>query len=201
MTSNCGYAALLRINAAIGAVSEAGLGHTAHAAYDARLTYARDHLASREAWLERDIRCAIIAIGVEINAVLCTFFGIVCAESEQLAACNRCRSVRIDHAAHTAVHAAFHDDDAAGMLSGCPPHTSAAASQTVQFEPVDLSKVATDPDNKPAELKWSVSGNKDLKVEVKGSRAMVVTPNPNWNGNPEIPYLRRRWSRSRWRCP
>ncbi len=57
-----------------------------------------------------------------------------------------------------------------------------------KFEPVDLSKVATDPDNKPAELKWSVSGNKDLKVEVKGSRAMVVTPNPNWNGKETVKF-------------
>ena len=73
-----------------------------------------------------------------------------------------------------------------------PPVVTKIAGQKIKerekFEPVDLSKVATDPDNKPAELKWSVSGNKDLKVEVKGSRAMVVTPNPNWNGKETLKF-------------
>ena len=46
---------------------------------------------------------------------MCTFFGVVRAESEELcvAGDGGC-SVGIDHAAHTAVHAAFHDDDASG---------------------------------------------------------------------------------------
>ena len=57
-----------------------------------------------------------------------------------------------------------------------------------KFAPVDLSKVAEDPDNKPAELRWSVSGNKDLKVDIKGSRAMVVTPNPNWFGKETLTF-------------
>ncbi len=106
---------LLRINAAIGAVPEAGLGHAAHAVYDARLAYARDHLASREAWLECDIRSSVVAVGVETDTVLRTFFGIVRPESEKLCiARNGGCSVGIDHAAHAAVHAAFHDDDAAG---------------------------------------------------------------------------------------
>ena len=106
---------LLRINAAIGAVPEAGLGHAAHAVHDARLAYARDHLASREAWLECDIRSSVVAVGVEANAVLRTFFGIVRPESEKLCiARNGGCSVGIDHAAHATVHAAFHDDDAAG---------------------------------------------------------------------------------------
>ena len=57
-----------------------------------------------------------------------------------------------------------------------------------KFEPVDLSKVATDPDNKPNELKWTVTGNKDLKVDVKGTRAMILTPNPNWFGKETLTF-------------
>ena len=73
-----------------------------------------------------------------------------------------------------------------------PPTIKHIAGQKIKekerFEPVDLSKAAEDPDNKPAELKWSVSGNKQLKVDIKGSRAMVVTPNPNWFGKETITF-------------
>ena len=100
---------LLRINAAIGAVPEAGLGHAAHAVHDARLAYARDHLASREAWLECDIRSAVVAVGVEANAVLRTFFGIVRPKSEKLCiARNGGCSVGIDHAAHFDAFRSWH---------------------------------------------------------------------------------------------
>jgi len=72
------------------------------------------------------------------------------------------------------------------------PVVKAIAGQKIKekekFQPIDLSKVATDPDNKPNELKWSVSGNKDLKVDVKGNRAMVLTPNPNWNGKETLTF-------------
>ena len=73
-----------------------------------------------------------------------------------------------------------------------PPTIKHIAGQKIKekekFEPVDLSKAAEDPDNKPSELKWSVSGNKDLKVDIKGSRAMVVTPNPNWFGKETLTF-------------
>ena len=73
-----------------------------------------------------------------------------------------------------------------------PPVVHAIRGQKIKererFEPIDLSKAATDPDNKPAELRWSVSGNKDLKVDIKGSRAMVVTPNPNWFGKETLTF-------------
>ena len=73
-----------------------------------------------------------------------------------------------------------------------PPTVKRIAGQKIKekekFEPIDLSKVASDPDNKPNELKWSVSGNKELKVDIRGSRAMVVTPNPNWNGKETLTF-------------
>lgn len=73
-----------------------------------------------------------------------------------------------------------------------PPAIKRIAGQKIKekekFAPIDLSKSAEDPDNKPAELKWSVSGNKQLKVDIKGSRAMVVTPNPNWFGKETLTF-------------
>ncbi len=57
-----------------------------------------------------------------------------------------------------------------------------------KFSPVDLSKVASDPDNKPNELKWSASGNKDLTVEFKGSRAHITAPSVTWFGKETIVF-------------
>ena len=57
-----------------------------------------------------------------------------------------------------------------------------------RFTPVDLARVAHDPDNKPQELKWTVSGNKDLVVDIKNGRASITTPNPNWNGKETITF-------------
>ncbi len=73
-----------------------------------------------------------------------------------------------------------------------PPVIKHIAGQKIKekekFEIVDLSKVATDPDNKPNELHWSVSGNKELKVDIKGTRAQVLTPNPNWFGKETLTF-------------
>ena len=67
------------------------------------------------------------------------------------------------------------------------PILKAIPSQKIKekerFEPIDLSRYVSDPDNRPNELKWKVSGNKDLKVEFRGSRMSVATPNEFWNGS------------------
>ncbi|WP_405341983.1 tandem-95 repeat protein [Fibrobacter sp.] len=73
-----------------------------------------------------------------------------------------------------------------------PPVVKRIAGQRVKekerFEIVDLSKAAEDPDNKPNELHWTVTGNKELKVDIKGSRAQVLTPNPNWYGKETLTF-------------
>ena len=73
-----------------------------------------------------------------------------------------------------------------------PPVIKHIAGQKIKekekFEIVDLSKAAEDPDNKPNELHWTVSGNKDLKVDIKGTRAQVLTPNPNWFGKETLTF-------------
>ena len=72
------------------------------------------------------------------------------------------------------------------------PKISKITSQTIKekerFAPIDLSNVAKDPDNKPNELKWTVSGNKELKVEIKGTRANVTTPSVNWYGQETLVF-------------
>ncbi|MCQ2096573.1 MAG: tandem-95 repeat protein [Fibrobacter sp.] len=73
-----------------------------------------------------------------------------------------------------------------------PPVIKHIAGQKIKekekFQIVDLSKSAEDPDNKPNELYWSVSGNKELKVDIKGSRALILTPNPNWFGKETLTF-------------
>jgi hypothetical protein len=73
-----------------------------------------------------------------------------------------------------------------------PPVIKRIAGQRIKekerFEIVDLSKAAEDPDNKPNELHWTVTGNKDLKVDIKGSRAQILTPNPNWYGKETLTF-------------
>ena len=73
-----------------------------------------------------------------------------------------------------------------------PPVIKHIAGQKIKekerFEIVDLSKAAEDSDNKPNELHWTVTGNKDLKVDIKGTRAQVLTPNPNWFGKETLTF-------------
>ena len=107
---------LFSVDASVGAVAEACLVHAAYAVHDSGLAYAGDHLAPGEAGFERNFGGAVIVVGSEIHAVLLAFFGIVRAKAEQLAARNCRRTVGIDHAAHSAVHAAFHDNDTAGNI-------------------------------------------------------------------------------------
>ena len=57
-----------------------------------------------------------------------------------------------------------------------------------KFTPIDLAKIVNDPDNKPNELKWTVSGNSNLVVDIKNGRATVTTPNPEWNGKETITF-------------
>src|SRR5690554_3445016 len=51
-----------------------------------------------------------------------------------------------------------------------------------EFKAIQLDKLVKDIDHSFEQLKWSVSGNKDLKVEFSGKEAKVLIPNPLWNG-------------------
>ena len=52
-----------------------------------------------------------------------------------------------------------------------------------EFKPIDLSVLVKDLDHKFEELKWTVSGTKDLKVTVNGKQATIAIPNKYWNGS------------------
>lgn len=54
------------------------------------------------------------------------------------------------------------------------------------FKPINLDVLVSDPDNKVAEMVWSVSGNQNLKVEIAKDRTLkIVAPDENWAGEPE----------------
>ena len=57
-----------------------------------------------------------------------------------------------------------------------------------RFEPIDLSKFVNDPDNRPNEIKWSVSGNKELQVKITGARVQIAVPNDHWNGSEKLTF-------------
>ena len=58
-----------------------------------------------------------------------------------------------------------------------------------QFDMISLSDYVTDPDDDPMKLKWTVTGNKDLKIEIDNyGSAITTTPNENWNGQERVTF-------------
>ena len=73
-----------------------------------------------------------------------------------------------------------------------PPFVSGIPGESIdegrKFAPVKLDKYVTDED-KPEKLKWSVSGNKELKVSISPDRvATIEIPNEYWNGSEDITF-------------
>lgn len=75
-------------------------------------------------------------------------------------------------------------------VSVVAPNIDAIDAREIQeggkFEPVILKNFVSDEDNKVSELKWSVSGYKDLKVSIVGGKLKVSTPDKNWNGRETV---------------
>ena len=74
-----------------------------------------------------------------------------------------------------------------------PPTMKDIASQTIkekgEFKPIELDKYASDEDHEQSKLKWTVSGNKQLKVVIDPKHvATVTTPNKYWNGSEDITF-------------
>ena len=58
-----------------------------------------------------------------------------------------------------------------------------------QFDMISLVDYVTDPDDDVMKLKWAVSGNKDLKIELdKYGSAIVTIPNDYWNGQERVTF-------------
>ena len=71
-----------------------------------------------------------------------------------------------------------------------PPTISAIPGQKIKekqsFKPIKLDEYVKDPDDKPNELIWTVSGNKDLKVDISASRILTVSaPYAHFHGEQE----------------
>ena len=57
------------------------------------------------------------------------------------------------------------------------------------FRTIDLTNLASDPDHKASQLKWTVSGNKFLKVNMlKDNTVKVAVPDPQWNGKETVTF-------------
>ena len=69
-----------------------------------------------------------------------------------------------------------------------PPVLKDIPEQTIkekqQFKPIELDNYVEDPDHEKNKLKWTASGNKELKVLIDANRKMTITP-PSiyWNGS------------------
>jgi len=68
------------------------------------------------------------------------------------------------------------------------PVVSKFMNQTIKehetFKPVNLDSLVADPDNKPTEIQWTVTGAKELKAEIARDRSLKVTiPSAQWNGS------------------
>ena len=58
-----------------------------------------------------------------------------------------------------------------------------------QFDMISLVDYVNDPDDDVMKLKWAVSGNKDLKIELdKYGSAIVTIPNEYWNGQERVSF-------------
>ena len=58
-----------------------------------------------------------------------------------------------------------------------------------RFKTIDLANLAVDPDHPASSLKWSVSGNKQLKVDIRKDNTVIVSvPDPQWSGREMLTF-------------
>ena len=58
-----------------------------------------------------------------------------------------------------------------------------------KFAPIKLDSYVSDDMDKPAQIKWSVSGNKSIKVTISADRvANLQVPDQYWNGSEDITF-------------
>ena len=58
-----------------------------------------------------------------------------------------------------------------------------------KFAPIKLDNYVSDDVDKPAQIKWSVSGNKSIKVTISADRvANLQVPDQYWNGSEDITF-------------
>jgi hypothetical protein len=63
-------------------------------------------------------------------------------------------------------------------------------NEGTKFKPIKLDHYVKDPDNKPNELRWSISGNRHLEVMINGGREAIVRPSRvDWYGKETITFI------------
>ncbi|MBR4215397.1 MAG: tandem-95 repeat protein [Bacteroidales bacterium] len=82
---------------------------------------------------------------------------------------------------------------AAQEAENTPPSVMGIPGESIdegkKFAPIKLDKYVTDDSDRPEKLKWSVSGNKQLKVSISPERvATIEIPNQYWNGSEDITF-------------
>ncbi|OWV08787.1 Ig-like domain-containing protein, partial [Fibrobacter sp. UWH1] len=77
-------------------------------------------------------------------------------------------------------------------INDAPEFVQDVPEQTIdekqEFKPIELDKLIKDPDHSFEQLKWTISGTKDLKVVLNGKTATIKIPNKLWNGSESIKF-------------
>ncbi|MCQ2104006.1 MAG: cadherin-like domain-containing protein, partial [Fibrobacter sp.] len=77
-------------------------------------------------------------------------------------------------------------------INDAPEFVQDVPEQTIdekqEFKPIELDKLIKDPDHSFEQLKWTITGNKDLKVVLSGKTATIKIPNKLWNGSESIKF-------------
>lgn len=76
-------------------------------------------------------------------------------------------------------------NDAPEFISGIPEQL---IDEKQQFKPIVLDKLVKDIDHSFEELKWTVTGNKNLKVQIAGKEAKIIIPHNLWNGSETLTF-------------
>jgi len=73
-----------------------------------------------------------------------------------------------------------------------PPELKQIPAQTIdegkKFATIDLKQYASDPDNRFDELKWTITGNKNLLVNLVGSKLDIAPKDTLWSGEETITF-------------
>jgi len=85
------------------------------------------------------------------------------------------------------------DQNAAAATENNAPMVNGIPGESIQeggkFAPIKLDSYVSDDMDKPDKLKWSVSGNKSLKVSISNDRVATLTvPSQYWNGEESITF-------------
>ena len=84
--------------------------------------------------------------------------------------------------------------DAAPAVENNAPSVMGIPGESIdegkKFAPIKLDNYVSDDMDKPNQIKWSVSGNKQLKVSISPDRiATIEIPNQYWNGSEDITFM------------